>query len=162
MVAADAGERLGWATVSHTFCDYLQSEALTHAHDRTNDRCGIGAFRQILHKGAVNLQMIQREALEVSQIRVASPEIVQRQTDAQRLQSVQALHHGLRLAHHHRFGELEVQVGRFQARFFKNARDEIDQTRLAELERRKIDRNREWREPDVATATTSGYRGKVR
>nr|GFB67140.1 hypothetical protein [Tanacetum cinerariifolium] len=94
----------------HALRDDRQVEAVGHGDDRAGDLCVLFAGRQTVDEGAVDLQHIDRELLEVVQRGIAGAEVVDRDAQAQALEAVQDLHRFADLAHQDAFAR---GAGRF-------------------------------------------------
>ncbi|MNN85114.1 hypothetical protein D3C81_2023640 [compost metagenome] len=67
VVAAVAFEELQLVGGLHALADNLQMQGMGHDDDRLDDLAVFLAARYILQEGAVDLQHVQRQALEVGQ-----------------------------------------------------------------------------------------------
>lgn len=84
--------------------------------DHGGDDGGIaGVAAQAGDEGAVDLQEVDGELLEVVHGREPGPEVVQRQPDAERLQAHERASGGVQVLHHRTLGDLEPEVGRRKA-----------------------------------------------
>ena len=64
-------------------------ERVSHRHDCRHELAVLGAASQIGHEGAIDLQLLDRESLEVGKSRIAGAEVVHRQAHAQALDPLQ-------------------------------------------------------------------------
>ena len=64
-----------------------------------------------MHKGAVDLDFVQRQALEVGQRGKAGAEVVQRKAQAQGAQLRHFLNHIVDVLQHHAFGQFQLEQG---------------------------------------------------
>ena len=94
----------------------------------------------VLDEGLVDLELLQRQAFQISQGRVTSTKIIQRQLNTQVAQLMHALGGLVDIAYHHAFGDLQRQMMRVGASVFQNAFELVDKIHLAELVRADIDR----------------------
>src|SRR6187397_2784750 len=69
----------------YAFRDHAQAQAVSHRDDGLRDRRVVLVARQIEHERAVDFYAAEREALQVTQRRVAGAEIVDRDPHAQTL-----------------------------------------------------------------------------
>ena len=64
----------------HVIFDALRggsdAEALAEPNHRANDCQGVVASGELVHEGAVDLDLVEREAAQITQRRVASAEVV--------------------------------------------------------------------------------------
>ncbi len=118
--------------------DGLQVQRARHLDDGLHDGAVVGVGVDVAHEGLVDLERVQREALEVAQRRVAGAEVVQRQPHALRVQRV---HHrdGGRRVGGDALGQLELEVLRRQAGVAQRARHDVGQADVAELHGRQVD-----------------------
>ena len=102
------------------------------------------------HEGAVDLEVVDGEALEVVHGRVARAEIVHGESDAQGLEPPQG-HHGLGGVPHHRaLGDLEGQRLGLQPGLPKGLGHLLDQPAVAELPDGEVDEDRRGHLPGLA------------
>jgi hypothetical protein len=59
------------------------------------------------------------------------------------------LKYGFGVLHEHAFGDLELEISRFQASFQEYSSGNFDKTLVAELDGGNVDSNRQWRQPRV-------------
>ncbi len=106
----------------------------------TMDDGGAGAA-EILDEGAIDLDLVEREALQVAQRGIAGAEIVERDPDPELAQLVQDIERGLVVADQHGLGDLELEPAMRQGPSSECRRD-VERQRLAlELHRRDVDRD---------------------
>ncbi len=90
-------------------------------------------------EGAVHLDLVEREAAQIAQRRVAGAEIVHRDADAELLQPVQGRQRLLAVVHEDPLGDLELEPVRRQAGFGEYRCDRFEQVGRRELHRREVD-----------------------
>jgi hypothetical protein len=78
-VAALARQELALLFRLHAFRDDVQPQAVGQADDRLGDGGVVGVGQDVLDELAVDLQLVQRQPLQVRQRRVADAEVVERQ-----------------------------------------------------------------------------------
>src|SRR5579872_3077540 len=88
-VAALLGEEGKLLLGFHALGDDRHFEAVTKTDDRANDRRRLRAAAEIHDEGAVDLDLVERECLQIAQRRVAAAEIVHRNAHAKALQPAQ-------------------------------------------------------------------------
>src|SRR4051794_14972820 len=96
--------------------DDFHTERLRHAQHGAHDRAVALVLPQPAHERAVDLDDVEREALEISERRVAGPEVVQRQAHADVLELAQRRADDLALLHEDRLGQLHDQPVRRNSR----------------------------------------------
>src|SRR5580700_4765546 len=104
--------------------------------DRLDDGAGMAGGAERTDKGAVDLDLAEREFLQVAQARIAGAEIVERNADAERAQRFESLQGLLRVFDQNPFGHLEDDARRRNAALGNNGGDKIDQLAVADLDRR--------------------------
>jgi len=65
-----------------TLGDHFQMQAVRQRNDRANDRCVLRAPGHLLDKAAVDFQLINRQAPQVTHARVTGAEIIHRHQNA--------------------------------------------------------------------------------
>src|SRR6185369_6511006 len=98
---------------------------------------------------AVDLQDVDREALEVAQRRVAGPEVVDREMDAERPQLRQPADRAGGSLHEAALGDLEDEARRRQPGVLDGLLDRLDEVRLLELAGREVDADLQRRQPET-------------
>ena len=88
-----------------------QLQALGHPHGGEDDLLVDGVGHQVAHEGAVDLQVVERETLQVLEGGQAGAEVVQRDAEALGLQVVHQSGGGRRVADGLAFGDLEDHLG---------------------------------------------------
>ena len=101
-----------------------------------------GLRRQILHEGAVDLDLVERERAQVAQRRVAGAEIVHGDAHAEFPQPMQGLQRLGVLLQQHALGDLHLQPLGRQARSRQRRDDRLDQPVALELRGRDVHRDR--------------------
>jgi hypothetical protein len=94
------------------------AETLAEADDRADDRLGVGVGAEIAHEGLVDLDLVEREAAQIAQARIAGAEIIHRDPHPERAQRMQRGLYLAALLQQQGFGDLELQPPRRQARLF--------------------------------------------
>src|SRR6202023_3690162 len=89
-------------------------ETAAKAGDRPDDRHAIGALRKILHKGAIDLDLVERKASEIAEAGISGAEIVHRNADAEFAQLMQDRKIGLGLRQEKRLGDFKLEPPRRQ------------------------------------------------
>ena len=97
------------------------------------------------HEAAVDLELVEREAAQIQQARIAGAEVVERKLHAERLEPQHRGFGAFDVAEQRRLGELELEPLRIEAGFRQNPLDHADEIEPAELQRRDVDRNRDPR-----------------
>ncbi|MNG11324.1 hypothetical protein D3C84_948580 [compost metagenome] len=92
------------------FGDHVQVQGVGHDDNGLDDFHVLGGFWNVLDERPVDLQGVQRQALEVSQGGIASAEVIDRQRYAQGAYLLQQ-HQGIgNVAHQRILGDLQFQA----------------------------------------------------
>ena len=87
----------------------LDVERMGELGDRADDRARAVAGQQVLDEAAVDLQLVEREALQIAERRIAGAEIVERDAHAERAQRVQQPQRRVAAFEEDRFGDLDLE-----------------------------------------------------
>ena len=121
----------------------MQAEGLRHPDDGLDD----GGVTQLVHRaripsaheGLVDLQDIDVEVLEMRQVRVARPEVVDRQPNAERFELIEHAHRVVEVTEHGGLGDLEFEQLGIETGRLEYAGNVPYQIGVAELERGEVD-----------------------
>src|SRR5882672_3446267 len=141
-LAAERSQEIELCLGFNPLRDHDHAQALGQVDDRLDDRRIVQIVRQVLDEAAVDLEFVDREALQIIQAGIAGAEIVDRQADAHLVQLIQQLRGFLRVLHDCVLGEFDLELLRLDAVAGEGGRYALDQARAAELERGKIDGDR--------------------
>src|SRR5437870_8151832 len=109
--------------------------------DRAHDRARALASQEVLDEAAVDLQLVEGEALQIAQRGVARAEIVERDAHPERAQRMQQLERGVAAFEEDRFGDLDLEPRRSEAAVGKRAEDGFVERAAMKLDRRDVDRD---------------------
>ncbi len=110
---------------------------------RAHDRRGLRVAAEIDDEGAVDLDLVERECLEIAQRGVAAAEIIHGDADTERLQAAQQCEAAIEILDQHALGDFELEPARCKARLDQDRMDEANHVTMHELRRRQIDRDLE-------------------
>ena len=116
-----------------------------HAHavgergNRAHDVERARILGDVLDEGTVDLDLVEREALQVGQRRISGAEIVHRDPDPERPQLMQHRKRGLLVVQQYALGDLDLQPRGCKAGSRERADDHLHQAGTAKLDRRNID-----------------------
>ena len=119
----------------------LDAERMGELGDRMDDRARAVAGQQVVDEAAVDLELVEREALQIAERRIAGAEIVERDADAERAQRVEQLQRRFAALEEDRFGDLDLEPVRGEAAVGERAQDRLVQRAAVELDRRDVDRD---------------------
>ncbi len=122
---------------------HLHAEAAAEADHRVHDGGGVGRPFDRAHEARIDLELVEREAAQILQARIAGAEIVERQPHAQRLEPEHRELGRVHVAEQRAFGDLEFEPGRIEAGFGEDPLHDVDEVGAAELQRRDIDGNKD-------------------
>ncbi len=122
----------------HALGHGLESERLAEHHDGARKLRSLARLGQAAHEGAVDLEDIDRETVQVRQRRVAGTEVVDREPNAQRLQLAELDQVRLGVVHHRAFGQLDQQALGLEAGDFQRVTDVADQVALLQVPARDV------------------------
>ena len=139
LVAAPLLQHLGLIFGLDTFGGDDHVQRLAKAHDRGNDGAGLRADPKRIDKGAIDLDLLYREARQIGQARIASAEIVHGDGNANLIEPRQGLDHRVGILQKRGFGNFQLQAVRLKSGFGKHLLDECLDILGLELRRRKVD-----------------------
>src|SRR3954463_6138578 len=90
----------------HALRGGLDIERVGELGDRPDDRARPLAGEEIMDEAAVDLQFVEREALQITERGIAGAEIVERDADAERAQRVEQPERRISAVEENRFGDL--------------------------------------------------------
>src|SRR5690606_31730073 len=117
------------------------AERLAAADDGAHDRLLLDVAGNALHERAVDLDLVEGEAAQIAQRRVAGPEVVHGDACAELAQRGQRIEDQVRAVEEQRFRDLELQPARCEAGDGERALDHVADVAAAELYRGEVDRN---------------------
>src|SRR6516162_6936322 len=127
--------RIGFGALRH----YFHAEIVRVRDDRAQDH-GSRPLAVGAHERLVDLDGVEREALQVGERGVAATEIVERQARAKVADALQHLRGVLGILHHQRFGELELERAARKARARNHRAQIVNEVLPQQLPRRYVDR----------------------
>ena len=133
----------------HALGQHLQLEHLRHGDDGGGDLAVVGVVGQAAHEALVDLELVDRETLQVGQGGVAGTEVVDRQPQAQAFERLQQGDGLFCLVHEHALGQLQLQAVGRQAGVGQRLAHRVDQVAGVELARRQVHRHHPLRLPGV-------------
>src|SRR5262245_13235553 len=117
----------------------LELEAVGEADDRERDHRVLRVGGDVAHERVVDLERVDREALEVGEARVPRAEVVDRDLHARVLEPAQRARRALGVAHEERLGELELHQPGVHARLAQRVPHDRLEILLLELPRGQVD-----------------------
>ena len=123
---------------------------MRHRDDAAGDRGVAAVVRQVAYEGAVDLHAADREALQVGKRRVAGAEVVDCQAHPGVAQGPQQFHRALGVAHHHAFGDLQLETFFREAGLLENVGDALREALVEQLPHGQIHRHTQAYVPGLA------------
>src|SRR5471030_2763007 len=97
LVAAGKPEQNPLMLRLHPLDHHRQAERAAERYDRLDDHATIGGAAKRTDKAAVDLELVERKALQVAKIGITRAEIIECKAHAERMQVLDALDHLLRI-----------------------------------------------------------------
>ena len=116
-------------------------QAVTEPDNRADDRHRVVIVFQIGNEGAIDLDLVEGEGVQIGQRRIAGAEVVQRNLHAERLEPAQDRHRAGEVVDQHALGYFQLQPRRRQPGLQQDGVNETRQIAVMELDRRNIDRD---------------------
>ncbi len=107
-------------------------------NDGADDRTIPFVVWQAAHEGLIDLELVDRQILEVSQARISGAKIVNRQPDAQVRKRLQSLRGLLGVLQQHGFRQLQFEQPGRQLGLMEHTGNPFDKIGLAQFKRRDI------------------------
>src|ERR1700704_5631616 len=136
--ATQRQERCDLGLVLDSFRHRVESEGLSQRDDRTRKLRPIVGVGQPAHKGTIDLQNVDREAVQVGQRRVTGAEIVDCEFDTERLQALESLQVRLGVVHGRAFGQLDDEIAGLESGFTQRLRDIVHQLAVLQVAARNV------------------------
>ena len=125
----------------HPLGHHFYAQCMPHADDGTHDGTVALIFRQTTHEGLIHLEFLDGQLLEIAQVGVPRPEVINGQANTQVAQKSQTLLCFMRILEQDAFRQLQFQpVSRELVRGQQRSQP-IDKVRLPELQCRYVDRH---------------------
>ena len=119
----------------------MQPQTGAQRHHGAGDGGIVGIGQDVAHKALVDLELIQRQALEVGQRRVAGAKVVQRERDAVALELEHLLNRVFHILQQQAFGQLQLQFARIGAGVGNGVQHALHKIALVELPGADVDGN---------------------
>ena len=121
--------------------DRFEAERFAEHHHGARELRALVLLGQPADERAVDLQDVDREAVQVGKRRIAHAEIVDREPHAERLELAEALQVDLGVVHDRALGQLDHQVARVEARDVERVAHVGDQVRVLQVAAGDVDRD---------------------
>src|SRR6185437_14740539 len=129
------------------------AEAVAEVDDGGDDRGRLRIAAEIDDEGAVDLDLVERERLQIAQRGIARAEIVHRDAHAERLQAAQQRQTSIEVLDQHTLGDFELEPAGRKPGFEQDRMDEADKIAVHELRRRQVDGDLQRLRPQGGLAT---------
>ena len=124
-----------------------QVERVGHLQDRARQRVAARVAPELLDRGAVDLEQVDRVALEVAQRAVPGAEVVDRESEALLAEAGDGLGGAVALVDEHGLGQLEHHRLRIDVVLVDERDDALDEVGLADLHGRDVEAAEQLRPP---------------
>src|SRR6516162_4200211 len=118
----------------------LEPQRLAEGDHRARQLRAVVGVGETTDEGAVDLQHVDREAVQVGERRVAGAEVIDRQSHAECLDAMETLEVGIGVVHGGALGQLDHQVVRLEPGFEQRLRDILYQLAVLQVPARDVDR----------------------
>ena len=105
------------------------AERASEADHRAHDGVGLAPGLESADEGAVDLDRVERELLQVAETRVARAEIIHGDAHAEFAELAESAERRLHVGEENALGDLELQPVRLEAGILQHAADEADEDR---------------------------------
>src|SRR5215469_11031827 len=112
LVAAGEAQKDALLLGLHPLAQHREAERAAERHDRLDDHAAVRRAAERRDELLVDLELVDREAAQIAETRIARAEIVERDLDAERAQLVEPRHRVVRILDQHALGDLEHQPRR--------------------------------------------------
>ena len=123
------------------FRHHVEAERMRHGDDGGGDRLVVRVGGDVADELLVDLEGVDRQALEVGKRGIAGAEVVDREGDADRLQAPQRRDRLLGVRHHHALGQLQLQLVGRDVVLGEDVAQAPDQVAAQQLRHRDVDRH---------------------
>src|SRR5690606_20872200 len=117
----------------HTLGQYRQAHALGQQYDHLRNLGAVAVLQYAVHEALVDLQLIQRQPIQIVQRGVAGAEVVQREADAVLLELLHLGDDAFYLLRQGALGQLQLQSLRRSAGLGQSTEHPIDEVGLSQL-----------------------------
>ena len=125
----------------HALGHNLEMQGAGHRDDRGGDGFVIGVGFEIVHERAVDLELIDVEALEIGKRRVAGPEVVDRQAHVEVVERLEGGQGCRDVRHQHGLGNLKLEQVARKAGVGEHLLDHRDESGPLEMRSRDVHRH---------------------
>jgi hypothetical protein len=112
-------------------------------HHRVDDVRVVGVVAHGAHERAVDLEHVEREAMQVAERRIARPEVIHVDLDLEGLELPEHLGDRVGILHDHALGDLQREPRSIHAVIPQYLLHVLDESRLGDLALRDVDAHRE-------------------
>src|SRR6185437_7942642 len=138
LIAAEPAQEVQLLLRLHALGDHLQMQAVRQRHDGAHDLRIIAAGGDFLDEGVIDLELVERQAPQVAQARVAGAEVIDRNAHPESGQAAEDFDRSLRVVHNRALGQLQLEEAGLEACLMQRATDYFEEIPLAELLRRQV------------------------
>src|ERR1700678_2155117 len=117
----------------HAFGDDLETQVVPERNNGAHDRGIVRILADVRDKGAIDLQRIERKALQIIQRTVAGTEVIDGERKSEFLERQQRTAPGFGIAHQNAFGQFQLEQRRRQFRLSDDIADLEQRLRMREV-----------------------------
>src|SRR6185437_5443246 len=132
LIAAEGAQELELLGGLDPLGDHFELQAVRQGDDGLDDG-GIYLALEIPDEGAVDLQLVDREAAQIVDARVAGAEVIDRHQHAHAAQLLEDRRRLLRIGHHRALGELDLEEPRLEPGALQGTAHHLEQIAPPEL-----------------------------
>ena len=147
MFAAEGVENLELLDTLDTFGNGAQAVGARHGDDRGDDGLAFRELSQLIDKGAIDLEAVDRELAEVAERVACHGEIVDSDADALSAQCFQSVAEVLQVVVHGTFGDFDIDVGGID-RVARLLEEVCDEPFAVEFDGRDVDSDSQGRKAE--------------
>lgn len=94
----------------NALCQNLKTHAVTQLNKGISDDGIVLTFTDVFPKRTINFDPIHRESLQITKAGIAGTKIINSNTDAHLLETLEYLNHLFGVIHHHTLGQLDAEI----------------------------------------------------
>lgn len=122
-IAATAFQKFHLGCRFHAFGDHNEAKVVGHGNNALGDRCIVMIGSDFPDERTVDLDLVDRQTLEVAEAGKTGPEVIECNANPQCLESVQRLDRLFSVMQQQRLGDLQLQLFTSQTVFLQRGLD---------------------------------------
>src|SRR6185295_15398895 len=117
---------------------HFEPQAVRERNDGLHDGRIVGSRHEVLDEAAVDLEIVDGEAAQITHARVTGAEIVDGHEHTHRAEFAQDVRGLLWIGHHRALGELQLEAARIETGLVDSLANDAEQIALSELRGRDV------------------------